>query len=196
MNRAMARLAVLKSRLGWELRRGWDALDAMMLVAIALIAFWLGAVFTINAPLQRQADALAQKAGAMRNRTAEGQVKVLRVAIGKGLVAFFPSATGREKQLQRLHALAAKEGLQLVRADYRSEPVKDLALQGFAVRLSLQGNYTQQRQFLHAVLAELPNLAVTRISLEKAAGASEAMSAVLEARLYYRPERDVRSTQR
>lgn len=181
------RLSAVKGRLAWELRRIWEKLDAGALVALALLVFWVGVVFTVNVPLQQQAEALAQDVAVLERQEAAQPTRVLRVATSQALVSFFPPASAREKQLQQLHTLAAKHGLQLVRADYRSEPVKELALQGFAVRFSLQGSYAQQRQFLHALLAELPNLAVLRLSLEKAPGAPEAMSATVETRLYYRP---------
>lgn len=195
MSLSMTRLAAVKQRLRWELQRGWEALDNTALVALALLALWLGMLVLVNAPLRQQTVVLAQEIEALEHVSAERPGRVLRAATSKGLVAFFPPADARDKQLQQLHKLATRHGLQLTRADYRSEPVKELALQRFAVRFSLQGSYAQQRQFLHALLSELPNLAVQRISLEKAVGAPDAMSAVVEVRLYYRPD-DVRSASR
>jgi hypothetical protein len=187
MSSSVARLTALKDRLVWEMQRTWEGLDTSALVALALLAFWLGVVFTVNTPLRQQIGALTQEVAALERQAAARTTRGLRVTTGQGLMSFFPPANTREKQLQQLHTLAAKHGLQLTRADYRSEPVKELALQGFAVRFSLQGSYVQQRQFLHALLAELPNLAVLRLGLEKTPGAPEAMSATVEARLYYRP---------
>lgn len=195
MSPAVTRFAALRDRLRWEWQRGWEALDTTALVALALLALWLGMLVMVNAPLQQQALEQAGEIGALERKSAERPGRAPRLAVSQGLVAFFPPAGAREKQLQQLHQLATRHGLQLTRADYRSEPVKELALQRFAARFTLQGSYAQQRQFLHALLSELPNLAVQRISLEKAAGAPEAMSAVVDVRLYYRPD-NVRSASR
>lgn len=176
-----------RARLRWQLRRAWARLDTLGLCVLAALALWLGLHLTVNRPLGAEAERLAQQ-------VAEQQRTALPVRGGAAtarsrheLVAFFPTLEQREQDLRRLHQLAARQDLALVRADYRSEPLSALPLQRLSLRLQLQGGYARQRLFLQALLRELPHLAVERLSLEGAPGAPEAMSALVEAHLYYQP---------
>lgn len=180
--------ARLLARLRWEARRAWERLDATGLLALAAVALWLGIHVTVNVPLAAEAQRLAQQADQQRNAALEPPVRGSAAAARSSteLVAFFPDREQREKDLRHLHQLAAKQGLGLIRADYRSEPLAALPLQRFALRLQLRGDYARQRLFLQALLRGFPHLAVERLSLEGASGAPEAMTALLEAHLYYR----------
>lgn len=180
--------ARLLARLRWEARRAWERLDATGLLALAAVALWLGIHVTVNVPLAAEVQGLAQQADQQRNAALEPPVRGSAAAARSSteLVAFFPDREQREKDLRHLHQLAAKQGLGLIRADYRSEPLAALPLQRFALRLQLRGDYARQRLFLQALLRGFPHLAVERLSLEGASGAPEAMTALLEAHLYYR----------
>lgn len=180
----------LLARLNWELRRAWAQLETPALFALAASALWLGIHLTVNAPLAAETQRLAQQVAALQQDAAlkapaRGRAATARST--KELVAFFPASEQREQDLRRLYRLAARQGLGLDRADYRSEPLAALSLQRFSLRLKLQGSYAQQRLFLQALLRDFPHLAVERLSLEGASAAPEAMRALLEAHLYYRP---------
>ncbi|MDF2444864.1 MAG: hypothetical protein K0S46_100 [Moraxellaceae bacterium] len=195
MKVGFAHALAVRQRLVWELRRYWEMLDNTALLALALLAFGIGLHFAVNRPLQREALRLVQLlddakrqaalAGTIERRDTPGSTS-------QDLEAFFPAENQREKQLKQLLRQVQLQGLQMARADYRIEAVTGLPLQRFSVRLSLQGSYAQQRQLLHALLAELPNLAVARIGLEQAEEAPEVMKAQIDAHLYYRSSREPR----
>ena len=180
--------ARLLARLRWEARCAWERLDTPGLLALAAFALWLGIHFTVNVPLAAEAQGLAQQADQQRNAALEAPARdtAATARSSAGLVAFFPDREQRERDLRHLHQLAAKQGLGLIRADYRTEPLATLPLQRFALRLQLRGDYARQRLFLQALLHDFPHLAVERLSLEGSSGAPEAMTALLEAQLYYR----------
>lgn len=180
----------LLGRLRWELRRLWERLDVFTLMALAAFSLWLGLHFTVNAPLSLETQRLAQQVDLQQQTLALRQPSrgtSNSVRSSDELVAFFPPSQQREHDLLRLHQLALKQGLAVVRADYRSSPLVALLLQRFSLRLQLQGSYVQQRLFLQALLLEFPHMAVERLSVEGSAVTAGKMTALLEAQLYYQP---------
>lgn len=188
----MIMLKSLLTRLRWQFSLIWGALGTPELVLLALLGLWAGLWLVVNAPLQAESGQLDRRIALLveEGRSRQDQVGLTHMAradITHDFVNFLPSEEEREGQLGRLHKLADQRSLLLSRADYRIEPVKALALKRLSVRISLQGTYAMQRQFLHDALVAFPNLAVERISLEKTAGLSDSMSTLLDASFYYRP---------
>lgn len=184
-------LSVIKCRVRWGLSRVWASLGALELLAIALLALWLGLHLQVSKPLQTEVTLLDSRAQAllatMRDNAQPVSVNKNSPDTGRDFIGFFPLNTQREPQLARLHQLLDEHGLQLVRVDYGTEPVAALPLQRVTLKLSIQGGYVMQRKFLHKLLVMLPNLALERITLEKTSDSMDGMSTLLNASLYYRP---------
>lgn len=177
-------------RLRWQIALLWGALGTAELLLLALLGLWAGLWLVVNVPLQAESRQLEQKVALLqesRSRPVLDPAHAVRTDITREFTNFLPPETDREGQLTRLHKLADQRSLLLSRADYRIEPVKSLTLKRLSIRVSLQGSYAMQRQFLHDALGAFPNLAVERISLEKTAGLSDSMNTLLEASFYYRP---------
>ncbi|MDI1300978.1 MAG: hypothetical protein PSX71_03645 [bacterium] len=191
MNLTGLRFPEVRQWLHWQFARMWASLGVLELFALALMALWLGVSVQVNQPLQAETVLLKAKVQALQARQAAavmpGSARKTGADISQGFTDFLPADTRREKQLARLHQLADQHGLQLARVDYRIETVNALAVQRLSLRLSIQGGYALQRQFMHELLVALPNLALERISLEKTAGLPDSMNTLLDASLYYRP---------
>lgn len=191
MKATQLHLAPIKNWLRWQLARAWAALGTMELFALASMALWLGLYLQVTQPLQAEAALLKAKIQDLRARhqadVQPGNARKVSADISKSFSDFLPSDEQREQQLGQLHQLADQHSLQLSRVDYRTEPVPVIGLQRLSLRLSLQGGYGMQRQFMHEVLATLPNLAIERITLEKTAGLPDSMNTLLDVSLYYRP---------
>lgn len=183
--------------LRWQLQRAWEALTVADLLILSSLALWLGVALWINQPLSAQLAATEQQLASMQQTQKKPSRSVAAGAphldMGRDFLDFLPAQDEREAQLQQLHVLARERGIVLSRIDYRSESAKAIEVQRLALRLSVQGGYGQQRQFLHEMLAKMPNLAIERITLEKVAGLPDGMNAILDVSLYFhQPSRQVR----
>jgi hypothetical protein len=190
LNLTLLRLPVIQRWLRWQCARAWAALGALELFALALIALWLGVYVQVNQPLQAETVVLEAKIqdlqGQQKTMLQPGRVRKADVDISQRFMNFLPTNGQREKQLSKLHQLADQHNLQLARVDYHIETLNVLPVQKLSLRLSVQGSYAMQRQFLHELLAALPNLALERITLEKSPGLADTMNTLLDVSLYYR----------
>lgn len=184
------RLPEIQRWLRWQFARAWAALGTLELFALALMALWLGVSVQVNQPLQAETVVLDAKIqdlqGQQKNMLQPGRARKADVDISTSFMNFLPTDGQREKQLGKLHQLADQHNLQLARVDYHLETLTVLSVQKLSLRLSVQGSYAMQRQFLHELLAALPNLALERITLEKSPGLADTMNTLLDVSLYYR----------
>lgn len=178
-------MIALWHRLRWAVRRAWARLDYPGLTALAAVALWIGIELSVNAPLAARQEALA---ATRREREAQSPVApgARAPAAPRQWLAFFPADDVRERDLQRLQGLLARQGLRLLRADYRSAPLPALPLQRFSATLQLQGSYAAQRRALHDVLAAFPHATVSRISLERDPDLQGLMRITLELDFHFR----------
>ena len=178
-------------RLRWHVRRAWARTAWPEFLAVATIGFAIGLALWVNRPLRREVAALQAAAaavaptGATPVAPASAQLRA-DAAFVEGLMAFLPASEVREQQLHTLHGLAVESGVELARAEYGHGNLQHLPGQRMTMQLMLAGEYAAYRKFLHKLLAAMPNLAVDRVTLEKAPGQAASLSIRLEASLYYR----------
>lgn len=188
-------LSAAGKRMRWEMARIGSAMGPAELVAVSLLVLWIGLHVEVLAPLGAQADAqTAQLEGLQQDRGQQlrvsGRGRLRGTDTRQDFLAFLPAESRCETQLLALHQLADHGALQMGRVDYHAEPVTGLPVTRLSLRVELRGTYAAQRQFLHGVLAELPNLAVQRLSLKKAEGAGDSVFLQIEASLYFRARED------
>lgn len=184
----MSALTTVVRRLAWEGRRAWAALDHGRLTLLAVLCLWVGLEATVIAPLATRHAAVtaqlqAQQAQLQRS-AAPGTLAA--AASPRQWLDFFPRENARERDLQRVQELAARQGLRLGRADYRAAALPALPLQRFSATLQLQGSYVAQRRFLQAALAAFPHMTVSRISLEQEKDRPGDMRITLELDFHFR----------
>lgn len=177
-------------RLVWELRRAWEAAGFLELLAVALLALWLGLEGGVNAPLRDLVAAKADRHAALADQVAQRatpaasqpSVQAPTDAVRKG----FPPAAQREAQIKRLHALATAAGVTLERIDYQLAPLKALPLQKLTLRLSGVAPYEAHRRFMHDVLRTFGNAGIERVGIEKEKDSVQSLRLSLDVALYFR----------
>lgn len=121
------------------------------------------------------------------------QINVLNFPQSKKnlLIESFPLADQREALLKQIHAYALQQGLELnqitfqeIRLGTQSE-AGGRHLAKHQVSLPVQGEYIAIRQWLSALLAEFPTLAVEEFRLRRDSAANPQIEAKIQLALYY-----------
>ena len=100
---------------------------------------------------------------------------------------FFAMERDATAWLERLHALARAESLELPQGAYRYNQVSDERLARYEINLPVRGTYPQIRRFIAAVLNEVPVLSLDQIAFEKKRVGDGEVEAQLRLTLYLAP---------
>lgn len=104
--------------------------------------------------------------------------------------ALFPAPAQLSDELARLHQLALAAGLDLSQAEYRLER-RQAGLWAYRANLPVRGSYAQLRQFLSAVLSDMPAASVDALRFERRRTADTRLEATVRITLYARPPGDL-----
>jgi len=99
----------------------------------------------------------------------------------------FPADDVLTDLLAKLHGIGDEHGLALQQADYRASDERAAWLGQYRITVPLSATYPQLKQFLAAVLAQMPNLSLDQISLQRHAVADARVEVQLQFTLYLRP---------
>ena len=152
-------------------------------VLIACAGFYVSAL----APAEEEARAQRVALERMRARTpfqpvaASGRAEDLR-----RFYNLFPPASGLTNDLERLHRLARSAGLELAQGEYRLER-RPAGLWAYRVTLPVRGGYPQLRDFVDAVLKEMPIASLEALRFERKKAADTELEAQLRLTLHLRP---------
>jgi hypothetical protein len=175
----------MRARLEAALRHlgSWGVVGIGVLIACA--AFYLDAL----APAERQA--LAERAALARARahpsslyqpvSADGRAEALR-----RFYALFPRADVLTGEVERLHHLAGAAGLDLAQGEYRLER-RTSGLWAYRVTLPVHGTYLELRNFLSAVLHDMPTASIDALRFERKKAADPQIEAQVRLTLHARP---------
>jgi hypothetical protein len=150
---------------------------------IACAGFYVSAV----APAQKEARTQRAALERMRARipfqpvAASGRAEDLR-----RFYNLFPPASGLTNDLERLHRLARAAGLELAQGEYRLER-RPAGLWAYRVTLPVRGGYPQLRDFVDAVLKEMPIASLEALRFERKKAADTELDAQLRLTLHLRP---------
>jgi len=160
------------TRIRWALVRLYEQIGMPGCLSIGLIGATLVFFFSALSPLERQvqaAQALYQKQQVNHARAA-----MLRLAESRSpsvqygsFLRFFEKTDSMSDQLMTIHRAAQTVGLQLGSADYQVADAHDLPLQELRITLPLSGPYISVRQFLAAVLEQIPTAAVEELRFQR-----------------------------
>jgi hypothetical protein len=186
---AFHRLAVLalpwRTRLPFLWHRhlghpGWIA--ALLLAAGALVHWQLRPLLQGDQlRLQERQRAYATAARALPASPEAGP----RQPSGTAMLPF-PDQRGRD--LEWLVMSADKAGLKLDRADYTLGASSNTAIARVEATLPLVGSYAAVRQYIAAVLNEMPNSALESLQIERPNAQSTQLQATARLVLFYRQE--------
>jgi hypothetical protein len=173
----------VKARLEAWLRR----LGPLGIVALGILLA-CGA-FYVNALVPAEEEAAAQRAALerMRSRTPYRPVSVDgRAEELRRFYALFPEPGQLNSQIERLHRLARGAGLDLAQGEYRLER-RTSGLWAYKVTLPVRGTYGQLREFLSAVLKDMPIASIDALRFERKRAADTQLEAQVRLTVYAQP---------
>jgi hypothetical protein len=152
-------------------------------VLVACAGFWGSALAPAEQELAAQRLALER----LRARTpyqpvaTSGRAEELR-----RFYNLFPTAASLTDELERVHALARRAGLELAQGEYRLERPA-YGLWAYRVTLPVRGGYAQVRGFMAALLREMPTASLEGLRFERRKAAETELDAQLRITLHLRP---------
>lgn len=152
-------------------------------VLLSCVAFFLTAVNPAEQELQ------AQRAAAERMKSRSPYQKISAGSDADELQRFqnlFPPVERLTDELDRLYALAHKAKLELQQGEYRLEG-RAPGLLSYRVTLPIRGAYPQIREFIGAVLEEMPIASVDALRFERKQPADTQLEAQLRLTIHFRP---------
>jgi hypothetical protein len=152
-------------------------------VLVACAGFWSSAL----APAERELAAQSLALERLRARTpfqpvsAGGRAEELR-----RFYNLFTPADALTAELERVHALARRAGLELAQGEYRLERPA-YGLWAYRVVLPVRGGYAQMRGFLGALLRDMPTASLDGLRFERRKAEETELDAQLRITLHLRP---------
>lgn len=176
----------MKGRLERWLRR----LGATGVLGIGVTLACAGFYAQSVAPLEAQVRAERAALERLRSRAPYQPVANGRDEDLQRFYALFPSAAGLTDEVERLHRLGRKSGLELAQGEYRLERRAE-GLWAYRVTLPVRGTYAQLRSFLSAVLADMPIVSLDALRFERKKALDTQLEAQVRLTLHARPTGDV-----
>jgi len=177
----------MKARLEAALRPLLSRLGAAGVLGFGLALACAGFYVSALAPLEQ--EAAAQRLALERLKTRTPHLPVASGGRGEDLRRFeglFPPASELTDQLERLHGFARRAGLDLAQGEYRLER-RPAGLWAYRVTLPVRGTYPQFRDFLGAVLKDMPIASIDALRFERKRAAETQLEAQVRITLYARP---------
>ena len=173
----------MKARLEAALRR----LGTAGVLGIGLLLACAGFYVSALAPLEQEAAAQRLALERLKTRTPHRPVSSGgREEDLRRFQALFPSASELTDEVERLHRLARRAGLDLAQGEYRLERRVN-GLWAYRVTLPVRGSYPQFRDFIGAVLKEMPIASIDALRFERKRAAETQLEAQVRVTLYARP---------
>ncbi len=179
----------MKQRLNALLRRLGTAGVLGIGLAIACGAFYASALAPLDREITAQQAALEHlqsRSSSFRPASAGSREEELR-----RFYNLFPTTERLTEEVARLHRLGRGAGLDLAQGEYRLER-RATGLWAYRVNLPVRGTYPQLREFIGAVLKDMPVAAVEALRFERKRAADTQLEAQVRVTLYVRPAGDVR----
>jgi len=177
----------MKWRLQLLLRRLGAAGVLGIGVVVASAGFWASAL----APAERELAGQRVALDRLRARSpyqpvaASGRAEELR-----RFYNLFPPAASMTDELERVHQLAKRAGLQLAQGEYRLER-PEYGLWAYRVTLPVHGGYAQVRAFTASLLREMPTASLDALRFERRRAAETEIDAQLRLTLHLRPSTEM-----
>lgn len=172
------RLALLRF---YARRLGWSGLAGLLLMIIALF-FELTAVSV----KEQRAAVTEGRVEALRSQLANRPAMQTPIAVEQH--GFFPRREALVKAIERIHVLADEHGLSHGSGEYQALP-PEAGQTGGLVRyrftLPLQGAYPAWRNWLAAVMNEMPAVALSELQLKRDSVTNGVMDAQVRLTLYF-----------
>lgn len=155
-------------------------------VLLACAGFWISALKPVEAELvaQRLAFERLSARAPYQPVSSGGRAEELR-----RFHNLFPSASELTDGLERVHRLARAAGLDLAQGEYRLER-RAAGLWSYRVTLPVRGTYPQLRDFLAALLKDIPTASLDALRFERKKAQETQLDAQVRVTLHVRPSGD------
>ena len=155
-------------------------------VLLACAGFWASALKPLKEELAAQRLALER----LQNRTlyqpAAASRDDRREAELARFYGLFPQTDRLDHEVERIHKLARRAGLELDQGEYRLER-RPVGLWAYRVNLPVRGTYPQLRDFMAAVLRDVPVASLESLRFERKRAADAQLDAQLRLTVHVRP---------
>lgn len=173
----------MKARLEAWLRRLGPAGIVALGILLACAAFYM------NALVPAEEEAAAQRAALerLRSRTPYRPVSIDgRAEELRRFYSLFPEPGQLNAQIEHLHRLGRGAGLDLAQGEYRLER-RTTGLWAYKVTVPVRGTYGQLREFLSAVLKDMPIASIDALRFERKRAADTQLEAQVRLTVYAQP---------
>ena len=176
----------MKARLNLLLRRA--GLPGILGIGVLLgsAGFWVSAVKPLADEVEAQRSALER----LRNRTLYQPASMGREDRREADLArfytLFPPTEKLADEVARIHRLGRAAGLDLEQGAYRLER-RATGLWAYRINLPVRGTYPQLRDFLGALLRDVPVSSVEALRFERKRAADAQLDAQVRLTLHVRP---------
>lgn len=180
--------APLWSCLRWTMGRLLRLLGRPGVLAVGLLVILPPFYFSALVPAQEHLEEMRRSVLALREQARAGKnAGYVLHRPDEQLAAFyrvFPEERNSPQLLEKLAALAEKQGLSLNEGEYKAMPDKGGRLLRFQMVLPVKGEYRQIRAFLTELSAEIPVLALENVQFSRQNVADAAVEARIRLALY------------
>ncbi len=188
-NPGMAGLRVQLALARWGLINGVTCL--LFLAGAMAWCWWLPyARAQLKMQIGTQQQAISQARLALH--PVAGTAPIIALPVAEQHLADFYDALGEqrysEQQIKTLFALAAKTGIRLTQAEYKSALDKNGRYRTYQIVLPVKGSYAQIRQFCEMTLLAIPFASLDEVSFKRDAIASAMLDAHVRFTLYLNDE--------
>lgn len=179
--------APLQVHLRRALRRRLRILGRHGVLAIGILVIFPPFYFSAIAPAQERVDAARRGVLSMREterhagKPLDGATPAEQLA---GFYRIFPEERYSPQWLEKLAALAEKNGLSLDQGEYKATQDKAGRLMRFQIMLPVKGEYPQIRRFLAALPVETPIIALENVQFTRQNIADSTVEARIRLTLY------------
>jgi hypothetical protein len=176
----------VKQRLNALLRRLGTAGVLGIGLLFGCAAFYLSALAPLDQEIAAQKAALERlkSRSLYRPAAAGGRAEELR-----RFYNLFPPADRLTWETARLHRLGRAAGLDLAQGEYRLER-RQAGLWAYRITLPVRGTYPQLRDFLAAVLKDMPIASIEGVRFERKRAAETQLEAQVRVTVHVRPAGD------
>jgi hypothetical protein len=144
-----------------------ETLGMAGVLGLGVLAFCAAFHFGAVKPAERELAAQQRAAELLRARSPHQQVsQEPRADTLQRFYQLFPPVAQLTDEVETLHTLARKAGLDLQQGEYRLDD-RGFGLAAYHVTLPLRGSYGQIRQFVGAILAEMPIVSLDALRFER-----------------------------
>jgi len=167
----------------WAEKLGWPGILGIALIVLAAVFYgWAVAPVAVEVADLRAAARATSKQGNVGDSVIGSKASVTEQLAT--FYAFFPRTDTSTEWIGKIYQAAKANGIVLQSGEYRFEQLNDQKLVRYQITLPVTGAYAQIREFVGAVLNEVPAVAVDEIQLRRDNVSSRALEARIRLSLY------------